>query len=214
MFLVLLLIYCSPPPPLFLLFSPLKDELWKIQEKLECYFGSLVGSNVYMTPAGSQGLPPHYDDVEVCEERRLNSGKELLWSWVRIVVRVQLGSRARSLSPLPVQSLESLTSPRCWAKIHPTKRVSWPFSKGRGCFQPDEYKEPHIPMKQVLVEFVYRKVWLAFSLISQRMVVNKVRSQVILAFAFIWSFCCSCPEHFSFSLWKSWGSLNEGHGFT
>ncbi|XP_020666058.3 ribosomal oxygenase 2 isoform X2 [Pogona vitticeps] len=42
-----------------------KDELWKIQEKLECYFGSLVGSNVYITPSGSQGLPPHYDDVEV-----------------------------------------------------------------------------------------------------------------------------------------------------
>ncbi|NXM70173.1 RIOX2 oxygenase, partial [Serilophus lunatus] len=42
-----------------------KEELWKIQEKLECYFGSLVGSNVYITPRGSQGLPPHYDDVEV-----------------------------------------------------------------------------------------------------------------------------------------------------
>uniref|UniRef100_A0A8C5KY78 Bifunctional lysine-specific demethylase and histidyl-hydroxylase n=1 Tax=Jaculus jaculus TaxID=51337 RepID=A0A8C5KY78_JACJA len=42
-----------------------KDELWRIQEKLECYFGSLVGSNVYMTPGGTQGLPPHYDDVEV-----------------------------------------------------------------------------------------------------------------------------------------------------
>ncbi|XP_064008304.1 ribosomal oxygenase 2 isoform X3 [Pogoniulus pusillus] len=42
-----------------------KEELWKIQEKLECYFGSLVGSNVYITPQGSQGLPPHYDDVEV-----------------------------------------------------------------------------------------------------------------------------------------------------
>ncbi|XP_036098720.1 ribosomal oxygenase 2 isoform X2 [Molossus molossus] len=42
-----------------------KDELWRIQEKLECYFGSLVGSNVYITPAGSQGLPPHFDDVEV-----------------------------------------------------------------------------------------------------------------------------------------------------
>ncbi|XP_058040976.1 ribosomal oxygenase 2 isoform X2 [Ahaetulla prasina] len=41
-----------------------KDELWRIQEKLECYFGSLVGSNVYITPPGSQGLPPHYDDVE------------------------------------------------------------------------------------------------------------------------------------------------------
>lgn len=46
----------------------MKDELWRIQEKLECYFGSLVGSNVYITPAGSQGLPPHYDDVEVREE--------------------------------------------------------------------------------------------------------------------------------------------------
>lgn len=42
-----------------------KDELWRVQEKLECYFGSLVGSNVYITPAGAQGLPPHYDDVEV-----------------------------------------------------------------------------------------------------------------------------------------------------
>ncbi|XP_050004665.1 ribosomal oxygenase 2 isoform X1 [Alexandromys fortis] len=42
-----------------------KNEFWRIQEKLESYFGSLVGSNVYMTPAGSQGLPPHYDDVEV-----------------------------------------------------------------------------------------------------------------------------------------------------
>ncbi|XP_036603721.1 ribosomal oxygenase 2 isoform X1 [Trichosurus vulpecula] len=42
-----------------------KDELWKIQEKLECFFGSLVGSNVYITPSESQGLPPHYDDIEV-----------------------------------------------------------------------------------------------------------------------------------------------------
>ncbi|XP_039246851.1 LOW QUALITY PROTEIN: ribosomal oxygenase 2-like [Pipra filicauda] len=42
-----------------------KEELWKIQEKLECCFGSLVGSNVSITPQGSQGLPPHYDDVEV-----------------------------------------------------------------------------------------------------------------------------------------------------
>ncbi|XP_036451626.1 ribosomal oxygenase 2 [Colossoma macropomum] len=42
-----------------------KDELWRIQEQLECFFGSLVGSNVYITPQESQGLPPHYDDVEV-----------------------------------------------------------------------------------------------------------------------------------------------------
>ncbi|XP_040007199.1 ribosomal oxygenase 2 isoform X2 [Xiphias gladius] len=42
-----------------------KDELWRIQEKLECFFGALVGSNVYITPQKSQGLPVHYDDVEV-----------------------------------------------------------------------------------------------------------------------------------------------------
>lgn len=43
-----------------------QDELWRVQERLECFFGSLVGSNVYITPEDSQGLPPHYDDVEVC----------------------------------------------------------------------------------------------------------------------------------------------------
>ncbi|XP_063059001.1 ribosomal oxygenase 2 [Engraulis encrasicolus] len=42
-----------------------KDELWRIQERLESFFGGLVGSNVYITPKASQGLPPHYDDVEV-----------------------------------------------------------------------------------------------------------------------------------------------------
>lgn len=42
-----------------------QDELWRIQEKLECFFGGLVGSNVYITPQESQGLPAHYDDVEV-----------------------------------------------------------------------------------------------------------------------------------------------------
>lgn len=41
------------------------DELWHIQEKLESFFGGLVGSNVYITPPASQGLPAHYDDVEV-----------------------------------------------------------------------------------------------------------------------------------------------------
>uniref|UniRef100_A0A3Q0TEB7 Bifunctional lysine-specific demethylase and histidyl-hydroxylase n=1 Tax=Amphilophus citrinellus TaxID=61819 RepID=A0A3Q0TEB7_AMPCI len=42
-----------------------KDELWRIQEKLESFFGALVGSNIYITPEASQGLPAHYDDVEV-----------------------------------------------------------------------------------------------------------------------------------------------------
>lgn len=41
------------------------DKLWQIMEKLECFFGTLVGCNVYITPSGSQGLPAHHDDVEV-----------------------------------------------------------------------------------------------------------------------------------------------------
>lgn len=41
------------------------DALWNIMEKLETYFGCLFGSNVYITPAGSQGLAPHCDDVEI-----------------------------------------------------------------------------------------------------------------------------------------------------
>merc|ERR1719494_471441 len=41
------------------------DLLWNMLEKLESNFGSLVGSNVYITPADSQGLAPHCDDVEI-----------------------------------------------------------------------------------------------------------------------------------------------------
>merc|ERR1719494_488669 len=41
------------------------DLLWNMLEKLESNFGSLVGSNVFITPADSQGLAPHCDDVEI-----------------------------------------------------------------------------------------------------------------------------------------------------
>ncbi|XP_011679283.2 ribosomal oxygenase 2 isoform X1 [Strongylocentrotus purpuratus] len=42
-----------------------QESVWNLLEKLESYFGCLVGSNIYMTPKLSQGLAPHYDDVEV-----------------------------------------------------------------------------------------------------------------------------------------------------
>ncbi|XP_063954660.1 ribosomal oxygenase 2-like [Lytechinus pictus] len=42
-----------------------QESIWSLLEKLESFFGCLVGSNVYMTPKLSQGLAPHYDDVEV-----------------------------------------------------------------------------------------------------------------------------------------------------
>jgi lysine-specific demethylase/histidyl-hydroxylase NO66 len=40
------------------------DELWKLMYMLECYWGSCVGCNSYLTPAGSQGFAPHFDDID------------------------------------------------------------------------------------------------------------------------------------------------------
>jgi len=41
------------------------DNLWNLLEKMETFYGSLVGSNIYITPSDSQGLAPHCDDVEI-----------------------------------------------------------------------------------------------------------------------------------------------------
>jgi len=40
------------------------DNLWNLVEKLETYFGCLVGSCAFVTPAGCQGSLPHCDDVD------------------------------------------------------------------------------------------------------------------------------------------------------
>ena len=39
--------------------------LWKTLELLEKYFGSVVGSNVIITPKGTKGLPLQNNDMEV-----------------------------------------------------------------------------------------------------------------------------------------------------
>ncbi|CAF3450603.1 unnamed protein product [Rotaria sp. Silwood1] len=38
--------------------------IWKLLSCLQEYFGSLVGANTYLTPPGSQGFAPHYDDID------------------------------------------------------------------------------------------------------------------------------------------------------
>ena len=40
------------------------DACWRVLSTLEEAFGSMVGANVYVTPAGSQGFAPHFDDIE------------------------------------------------------------------------------------------------------------------------------------------------------
>lgn len=38
--------------------------IWKLNATLQEIFGSCVGANVYLTPPGTQGFAPHYDDIE------------------------------------------------------------------------------------------------------------------------------------------------------
>jgi len=37
---------------------------WKYLSTLQELFGTCVGANIYLTPAGTQGFAPHYDDIE------------------------------------------------------------------------------------------------------------------------------------------------------
>ncbi|XP_077409243.1 ribosomal oxygenase 1 isoform X2 [Vanacampus margaritifer] len=38
--------------------------MWNVLSILQEYFGSMAGANVYLTPPGTQGFAPHYDDIE------------------------------------------------------------------------------------------------------------------------------------------------------
>lgn len=40
------------------------NELWRLMYLLECYWGSCVGCNAYLTPPGYQGFAPHFDDID------------------------------------------------------------------------------------------------------------------------------------------------------
>ncbi|NWU88859.1 RIOX1 oxygenase, partial [Upupa epops] len=42
-------------------FSP---TVWHLLSVLQEHFGSMVGANTYLTPPGTQGFAPHYDDIE------------------------------------------------------------------------------------------------------------------------------------------------------
>ncbi|XP_030052382.1 ribosomal oxygenase 1-like [Microcaecilia unicolor] len=38
--------------------------VWNFLSVLQEHFGSMCGANTYLTPAGTQGFAPHYDDIE------------------------------------------------------------------------------------------------------------------------------------------------------
>ncbi|KAF4523338.1 hypothetical protein B566_EDAN013523 [Ephemera danica] len=39
-------------------------KIWTLNSMLQEYFGCFVGANIYLTPPGTQGFAPHYDDIE------------------------------------------------------------------------------------------------------------------------------------------------------
>ena len=41
------------------------EPMWMVCSTLQEFLGSMVGANMYLTPPGTQGFAPHYDDVEV-----------------------------------------------------------------------------------------------------------------------------------------------------
>lgn len=41
------------------------DPVWKLCATLQEFFGCMVGTNCYLTPPGTQGFAPHFDDVDV-----------------------------------------------------------------------------------------------------------------------------------------------------
>lgn len=157
---ILFLIHCSLLLYTFPLFSPfLKDELWRTQEKLEHCFGPLAGSSVYLTPQGLRACCTLWWRRGK-RRKPLSSGKqELLGAQNGPGSQVSSGLGPRP-STLAAPSPETLTSQRRWAKVNPPKLASFSSSKGRDCFQP--YVEPHIPLKQVFMELIYRKMWWVF----------------------------------------------------
>jgi lysine-specific demethylase/histidyl-hydroxylase NO66 len=55
------------------------DGLYSVNAGFEYIFGSLAGASAYLTPPRSQGLAPHYDDVEVFIFQTEGSKRWRLW---------------------------------------------------------------------------------------------------------------------------------------
>ena len=57
------------------------DASWRLVAALEARLGCLVGANSYLTPAGSRGLAPHWDDVEVFVLQVEGAKSWKVWGW-------------------------------------------------------------------------------------------------------------------------------------
>lgn len=105
------------------------EELWRLLAALERQLGCLAGCNAYLTPKGTQGLAPHYDDVEI------------------FVVQTE-GSKRWRLHRPPADSGASTAAGGLLARCHLANQVS-------GDLQPADIGEPVLEVVLEAADVLY-----------------------------------------------------------
>ncbi|XP_040598714.1 ribosomal oxygenase 1 [Mesocricetus auratus] len=93
--------------------------VWKFLAMLQEQFGSMAGSNVYLTPPNSQGFAPHYDDIEAFV---LQLEGRKLWR----VYRPRDPSEELALTSSPNFSQEDLGEPVLQTVLEPGDLLYFP----------------------------------------------------------------------------------------
>ncbi|CAJ1412241.1 unnamed protein product [Effrenium voratum] len=135
------------------------DALAGLVNVLESEFGCLVGVNAYITPAGSQGLAPHFDDVEVFV---LQLGGSKAWSLHGSTTSSPLPSEQQTLPRYSSGDLEpaSLAEPLLRPKLAPGDLLYFP--RGTIHHAPNEDDAPSVHLtisgfqRQALYDLVHK----------------------------------------------------------
>ncbi|XP_059547052.1 ribosomal oxygenase 1 [Myotis daubentonii] len=93
--------------------------VWQFLAVLQEQFGSMAGSNVYLTPPNSQGFAPHYDDIEAFV---LQLEGRKLWR----VYRPRVATEELALTSSPNFSQEDLGEPVLQTVLEPGDLLYFP----------------------------------------------------------------------------------------
>ncbi|XP_006778928.1 PREDICTED: bifunctional lysine-specific demethylase and histidyl-hydroxylase NO66, partial [Myotis davidii] len=93
--------------------------VWQFLAVLQEQFGSMAGSNVYLTPPNSQGFAPHYDDIEAFV---LQLEGRKLWR----VYRPRVPTEELALTSSPNFSQEDLGEPVLQTVLEPGDLLYFP----------------------------------------------------------------------------------------
>lgn len=97
----------------------LSTTVWQFLAVLQEQFGSMAGSNVYLTPPNSQGFAPHYDDIEAFVLQL--EGKKL-WR----VYRPRVPTEELALTSSPNFSQDDLGEPLLQTVLEPGDLLYFP----------------------------------------------------------------------------------------